>query len=130
MNDNEQVFCEKQASIFSEAGKRFSCGSAYFAFIFMNSHSAEKLDNKHDLYNNDSLNMILDELEKRYPGLKSKKGTIYPSKQIYKRFKFVDMLSIYNAYHTFDPEYCIERINEFLTAKKESDYQIYRKIIL
>ena len=53
-----------------------------------------------------------------------------PSKTIYKECGFNMMLSLYETYHTFDNEYCVERLEELVQKNQKSDYEIYRSIRL
>ena len=119
----------------------------------MHSEITKELDNTDDPYNYYSPNCVLDALESAYPSLKSYQGDKYPthlirwigyiyrawsiikkidSSEIYKLFKAERMYSLYDSFHTFGIDYCVDRlqgmINEIIGQQK-SDYEIFKEIM-
>lgn len=154
MNVLEQKMCELQADIFEYSLRRFHCSSPFFVARFMNSKYAKDLDNIDDPYNYFSPNCILDGLEKDYPSLKTYQGNKYvpqvirwigyvyrswsiikkrDSSDIYKVFKAEKLYSLYDSFHTFGIEYCIDRLEELVSEEKgqqKSDYEIFKEVMM
>lgn len=152
MNKHEQRMCELQADLFELSSLYFSCGSAFFIARFMQSPPAKELDNFDDPYNFTSPNNILSYMKEKYPTLNNKRGKQYPisilrwmgyayrawgiitrksSYRLYKNMKVEKLLSLYDSFHTFSIEYCVERLDEIAFEKKKEldDYEIYKRII-
>ena len=150
MNEIEIKLCERQADYFEES-INLSCSSSLFISTFMNSSFARDLDRTDDYYNYLSLHSLFRSMSNKYPKL-SKNGMKYPvfvlrwigytyrafsiitkkfSSEIYKELKADKMLEYYDVFHTFSPEYCVERLLEIINQNKESvdDYEIYKKAI-
>ena len=154
MNAHEERMCELQAEVFESSLCRFPCGSAKFVERFMRSGVAKFLDDTRNEYNYLFVEEIFSRLEKDYPSLSSEKGKkipsqvmrwigyIYrcycirkkrPSLWLYKRIKVEKMLSLYDSFHTFDPDDCVDRIEEIIVANSPnqlSDYEVYKAIRL
>ena len=154
MNDHEERMCELQAEAFESSESRFPCGSAKFAEHFMRSEVAKLLDDTQNEYNYLSVEEIFLNLERSYPSLSCKKGKkipspvmrwigyVYrcycirkkkPSSWLYKEIKVEKMLSLYDSFHTFDPDYCVDRIEEIILVnhpRLQSDYEVYKAIRL
>lgn len=153
MNIIEQRLCELQADIFESSFRRFNCSSSFFIARFMNSKYAKELDNVDDPYNYYSPNCVLDGLESSYPSIKEYQGEKYPlnvlrwigyiyrawsiiknrsSSEIYKYIKAEKMYSLYDSFHTFGIDYCVDRlqgmVNEIIGQQK-SDYEIFKEIM-
>lgn len=133
--------CEIQANIFTNAGCDFSCGSSLFVFRFMNSKLAKEMDDPHFM-SGFSLSSYKDALLEQYPFLNVKKGkkinskimhwigyiyraTSYAleisSKELITKMKFDQLTKLYNVYHTYGVDYCVEKLNEHfkLSSSKE-----------
>ncbi len=41
-----------------------------------------------------------------------------PSSYVYKKMKFEELLPLYDSFHTFAPEYCVERLIEIAQEKE------------
>ncbi|MBQ7243331.1 MAG: hypothetical protein IJS52_03915 [Bacilli bacterium] len=154
MNVHEERMCELQAEVFERSATCFPCTSSLFASRFMRSKTAKKLDDSKDAYNYCSSDEALFELAQDYPSLKESKGEKLPvfilrwmgyiyrafsilksasSLEIYKRLKPEKLCGLYESFHTFDPDYCVERLAEILGWGGHgglSDYQIYRQVRL
>lgn len=151
MNEYEQMMCELQAEFFELSVERFKCGSAFFISRYMNSEIAKKLDKTNDPYNYISPNTLITTMATLYRSLNDSEGEKYPKKvmhwigyiyraytlmskntssNIYKAIKAEKMLSLYETYHTFSPEYCVERLKELVNenAIVLDDYEIYKQI--
>lgn len=147
--------CELQADLFALSSSRFSCGSSFFISRFMYSDLAKDLDNIDDPYNYISPNNMIDIMRKKYPSLNEKGGNKYPeqvlrwighiyrayciikkqySYKIYKLLKADKLLSLYDSFHTFSIDYCIERLDEIIQEEKpsndENDYLIFKSIMM
>ena len=154
MNVLEQKMCELQAGIFEFSLRRFNCSSPFFIARFMNSKFAKDLDNIDDPYNYFSPNYILEGLESAYPSLKTYQGDKYSpqvirwigyiyrswsiikrrtSSDIYKVFKVEKLFSLYDSFHTFGVEYCVDRLEELVLEEKgqqKTDYEIFKEVML
>lgn len=152
MTISEQRLCEYQAELFERSKETCPCGSAYFVFRFMKSSLAKELDRFEEGGQYPSLEDALSELETSYPSLKAKKGTSYPrpvlrwmgyiyralalrfrpdSGYLYERLEAERMLSLYDSFHTFDPDYCIDRLIELIQEEKPGEqdaYQVFYQI--
>ena len=151
LTDEMVKICEIQASIFSNSLDDFTCGSSLFVFRFMNSKLAKLMDDPHylSLFTPASYkSMIL----KEYPGLNKKYGYkikeptmhwigyIYralslclgiSSKKIFKQVRFADLVFLYNVYHTYGIEYCVNRIADEYNLKSvdvDRNKELARKI--
>ena len=154
MNAHEERMCELQAEVFESSLSRFPCGSAKFAELFMRSEVAKLLDDAQNEYNYLSEEEIFLRLEECYPSLSSKRGRKIPSpvmrwigyiyrcycirknrssSWLYKKIKIEKMLSLYDSFHTFDPDDCVDRLEEIIMANrpnKQTDYEIFKAIRL
>ena len=154
MNEHEQRMCELQACIFEYSINRFSCSSSFFIARFMNGINAKELDDKNNYHNYYSPNYVLDTLDFLYPSLNQKHGEKYlpeiirwigyiyrawsiiknrSSYDLYKLIKAEKLLSLYDSFHTFGVEYCIERLEEMVeenASQQKSDYEIFKEIML
>ena len=152
MNAHEQRMCEMQGEFFALSTKRFSCGSALFISRFMYSELAEELDQVDDPYNFISPNNLISTMASRYPGLSNEQGTLMTEKVmhwmgyiyrawsiikhkesswIYKRMKAERMAALYDTFHTFSPEYCVDRLEQIVNENSSpvlSDYEVYKQI--
>ncbi len=152
MTIHEQRMCEEQGEFFALSFERLSCSSSYFVARFMNSDFAKSLDNIDDPYNFISPNTLITSMIEKYPSVIEQIGTKTPkavlkwigyiyraysiikktsSSNIYKDLKFEKMLSLYDSFHTFDPEYCVDRLEEIIKQTKptpRSDYEIFKEI--
>ena len=150
MNAHEERMCELQADIFESSRDRFPCGSTFFVTRYMRSPIAKKLDRTEDEYNYISLEEAMSLLEDAYPSLKKESdkklpgqvlrwmGYIYrcygirkriSSLRLYKVLKAEKLLSLYEAFHTLDPDECVDRIEEAIKENaplKQSDYEVFR----
>ena len=154
MNEHEQRMCELQACVFEHSIERFSCSSSFFIARFMNGANAKELDDIDNQYNYYSPNYILDALDSMYPSLNQKEGEKYSpsilrwigyiyrawsiiskrsSYDIYKYLKAEKLLSLYDSFHTFSAEYCVDRLEEIVNENKsqtKSDYEIFKEVML
>lgn len=154
MNEHEQRMCELQACVFEYSIDRFLCSSSFFIARFMNGMNAKELDDIDNSYNYYSPNYILDSLKRLYPSLNQKSGNKYPravlrwmgyiyrawsiikkrtSYEIYKLIKAERLLSLYDTFHTFSAEYCVERLEEIInetSLQSKSDYEIFKEVML
>ena len=151
MNEHEQMMCELQADAFELSIEKFKCGSALFISRYMNSEIAKKLDKTNDPYNYLSPNTLITTMATLYRSLNDSEGEKYPKKvmhwigyiyraytlmskntssNIYKIIKAEKLLSLYETYHTFSPEYCVERLKELVNENTIvlDDYEIYKQI--
>lgn len=152
MDEHEQRKCELQSTLFEESLKTFSCSSSFFIAKFMNSEIAKRMDDINNPYNYYSLQLIIDFMKDRYPSLNKKIGHKYPpnvikwigyiyrawsiiakktSYKIYKIMKSDNLLLLYDSYHTFSPEYCVEQLEELVSEgkkKSKSDYLLFKTI--
>lgn len=152
MTIHEQRMCEEQAIFFELSLKCFSCSSSYFVARFMNSDIASELDNIDDPYNFISPNNLITAMANKYPSLNEQEGIkasekaikwigyIYrayaiikktSSSKTYKDLKFEKMVSLYDSFHTFDPDYCVDRLEEIIKQAKpvvKTDYEIFKEI--
>ena len=120
----------------------------------MRSSLAKRLDNPKDPYNLVSMEEGLSMLDEEYPILNQKQGVkIRPeilhwmgyitrayvclrprgSGYLYKYLKAKDFIHLYDAYHTFDPDDCVGRLDELIEERqgpKLSDYEIFRRVRL
>lgn len=157
MTIHEQLMCELQADVFEQSTNRFKCGSSFFVSKFMYSELAKELDDIDNPYNYSSAESILNALEKEYPSLNkegdkkySKEslrwlGYIYRawsiikhkhSSYLYKYTKAEQMFALYDSFHTFGVEYCVDKLEELANEIRpqpltdEEMYQLYKKIKL
>jgi len=154
MNAHEQRLCEVQAEFFALSVGRFSCGSALFVSRFMYSDLAKQLDRIGDPYNFISPNTLLAGMEAAYPSLRNGHGQPIPenvmkwmgyiyrawalikqkdSSYIYKAIRAERMVSLYDSFHTFSPEYCVDRLEEIAREHEgpvSNDYEVFRQIRL
>ena len=151
MNGHEQMMCELQAEAFELSVAIFKCGSALFISRYMNSDIAKKLDKTNDPYNYSSPNTLITTMATLYRSLNERDGEKYPKKvmhwigyiyraytlitkntssNIYKIIKAEKMLSLYETYHTFSPEYSVDRLKELTKESiiKLDDYEVYKQI--
>ena len=151
MNEHEQMMCELQADAFELSIEKFKCGSALFISRYMNSEIAKKLDKTNDPYNYLSPNALITTMATLYRSLNDSEGEKYPKKvmhwigyiyraytlmtkntssNIYKVIKAEKMLGLYETYHTFSPEYCVERLKELINENTIAldDYEVYKQI--
>ena len=153
MNTHEQRLCELQADIFESSAEVFKCSSPYFVARFMKSAIVNKLDNTSDSYNYMSITSMLFMLRLEYPSLCKKEGLHYPpqvlrwigyiyraysilkkrgSHKIYKQLKVEKLLTLYEAFHTFSVEYCVDQLEILINEKNEtpkSDYEIFKLVM-
>ncbi len=154
MDISTQIMCELQSEVFAESISRYGASSLYFIMRYMNSEVTKNMDNKNDYYNYYSKAYIFSELEKEYPSLLTKKegnkiplpvmkwiGYIYrawsylqdkDSSRLYKFLKAERLVSLYNTYHTFGIDYCIERLEELVEQDRPqmSDFERFKEIKL
>ena len=152
MNVHEQRMCEMQAEFFELSIDRFSCSSSLFVSRFMNSDIAKDLDAIDDPYNFISPNNLISMMGYIYPSLQAKDGEKLPKKVlrwigyayraysiikkressvIYKSLKTQQMVSLYDSFHTFSIEYCVDRLEEIINQNNEtilSDYEVFKRI--
>ena len=153
MNKDFSFMCEMQAEFFSLANERFKCSSSFLIAKFMNSEIAKDLDNIDDAYNFVSPNNLVYKMSYEYPSLKKEGKNKYPNQVIYwigyayrawcllskrnsyKIYKIIgadEMVSLYNAFHTFSIEYCVERFEEIAIERNgapKTDYQIFKEVM-
>lgn len=154
MNEHEQMMCELQGEFFELSVERLKCGSAIFAMRFMHSEIAKDLDNIDDPYNFVSPNNLISIMKRDFPKLESQVGQKYPphvmkwigyiyrawniikrerSARIYELIKIEKMAALYDTFHTFDPSYCVERLEEIANEQRQnpkSDYEIFKEIMM
>ena len=154
MNYSEQMMCERQADLFELSQTMFSCGSSFFIARYLYSDVAKDLDNVDDYYNYISPNNIVSILSRLYPSLNIERGQKYPvsvlrwmgyiyrayniikklsSHKIYKYIKAEQMLSLYDSFHTFSAEYCVDRLEEIIKVnmtEEKDDYKIFKQVVL
>ena len=152
MDEHQQRMCETQGELFELAAETLPCSSAYFISRFMYSEEAKDMDLIESLYNHLSPMQRMDGMLKAYGSLTKKKGEVYPrsvlhwmgyiyrawsiltrktSSEIYKKMKAKRLYGFYDVYHTFAPEYAVERLEEILTQEegpRPSDYEVYKAI--
>ena len=152
MNAHEQRMCEMQGEFFALSAKRFSCSSSLFISRFMYSELAKELDQVDNPYNFISPNNLISAMARLYPSLNKQQGThttekvmhwigyIYrawslikhkESSWIYKRMSAERMLTLYDAFHTFSIEYCVDQLEQIANENNNlvlSDYEVYKKI--
>ena len=152
MNSHEQMMCEMQADFFALSIDAFICSSPFFIARFMNSELAKNLDNIDDPYNYISPHNSIKIMTDAFPSLNFKEGDKYPSEvmrwigyvyrawsiikkkssaSIYKELKSSDLLPLYDSFHTFSVEYCVDRLEELVNERKGhqmSDYDIYKAV--
>ena len=152
MNAHEQRMCEMQGEFFALSTKRFSCSSALFISRFMYSELAKELDQVDDPYNFNSPNHLISTMATLYPSLNKEQGahmneivmrwlgytyrawSIIKHKEsswIYKNMKAERMLTLYDAFHTFSPEYCVDQLEQIASENNStrlSDYEVYKRI--
>lgn len=149
MNIHEQRMCEMQEELFSLSVDRYNCGSPFFIFKFMMSELAKELDDIDDPFNYISPNNAITILEKLYPSLLNTTAKKYPKKvigwmgyiyrawciiknkkssDIYRVMKADRMLSLYDVYHTFSPEYCVDTLEELIKEDEEpiDSYELFK----
>lgn len=153
MNYHEQMMCEMQADFFELSQTAFSCSSSFFIARYMYSDVAKDLDKVDDYYNYISPNNLVSILSRLYPSLNNEHGQKYPIKvlrwigyiyrafsiikkidscRIYKSIKAEKMLSLYDSFHTFSVEYCINRLEEIINEKvnEQDDYEIFKQVVM
>lgn len=153
MNEIELNSCENQGTFFELSVSSFKAGSALFISTYMYSIFAKELDNLDDGYNFISPHNLINLMKDEYIVLSKKKGNKYPkevmrwigyiyrayvilkhrnSSFIYKEINAEKMLELYESYHTFDVNYCVDRLEELISEKKPvlSDYEVFKRIRL
>ena len=153
MNIHEQKMCELQGEAFAVSANRLNCGSVFFIARFMNCELAKNLDEIDDPYNFVSPYNIINYMKDTYPSLNDNTGIKYPenvlkwmgsvyrawsiikktkSWKIYKVMKANTLFSLYDSFHTFSLEYCVDRLVEIIEQKSEqiNAYQLYKEIRL
>ena len=152
MNAHEQRMCEMQAEFFELSTEIFSCSSYLFISRFMNNDIAKSLDRIDDPYNFVVPNSLISSMSVKYQSLnkgigeKIQKrvmkwiGYVYrawsiikkkESSMIYKNMKAQKMVALYDAFHTFSIEYCVDRLEEIVNQDNEptlSDYEVFKRI--
>lgn len=152
MNVHEQRMCEMQAEFFELSLERFNCSSYLFISRFMYSDLAKELDKIDDPYNFVSPNNLIAQMAFYFPSLKKEYGDKIPPKvikwigyiyrawniikrrdssSIYKVMKAQQMIALYDSFHTFSPEYCVDRLEEIVDEYNHtflSDYEVLKKI--
>ena len=152
MNVHEQRMCEMQSDFFELSLERFSCSSYLFISRFMNSELAKELDEIDDPYNLISPNNLITLMRINYPSLNEQEGDKIPKKvirwigyiyrawsvikkkessYIYKMMKAQQMVSLYDSFHTFSVEYCVDRLEEITNQNNRvalSDYEVLKSI--
>lgn len=142
----EDKLCERQALIFEESHEEFS--SPIFIRLFMLSRFAKEFDDlDYDpfLEAKDYVRLLSGE----FPKMKEKKGVRYSkgelhwigyiyralsfhrkssSKAIYGEISPSRLRELYNAYHTFDVDYALERIDELTLPSSNSDLAILKEV--
>ena len=153
MTGFELRMCELQADIFEKALSEFDCSSPFFIAKFMNSKKAEELDDENSLYNYCTPVAAIEELEEAYPSLKVYGNAKYPvpvirwigyiyrawsiithksSSKLYKQMKAERLLGLYEVFHTFGVDYCIDRLEELVNdaIPKKDYYEIFKEVML
>lgn len=153
INAHEQRMCELQGEAFAISAERFNCGSIFFIARFMNCELAKNLDDIDDPYNFVSPYNIISYMKETYPSLDEMSGIKLPSDvlkwigsvyrawsiikktkswKIYKVMKANTLVSLYDSFHTFSLDYCVDRLAEIVEEKKEQTniYQLYKEIRL
>lgn len=153
MTDFEYRMCELQADIFEKSLEKFDCSSPFFIAKYMNSKKAEDLDDTNDNYNYCSVNSALRTLEEAYPSLKEDGNIKYPasvirwigyiyrawsiithksSSKLYKQMKAERLLGLYDVFHTFGIDYCVDRLEELVNdaMPKKDYYEIFKEVML
>ena len=154
MTEYEQIMCEMQADFFELSVERLNCSSRFFISRFMKSDIVKQLDDVDDPYNFVSPNNLITSMIMDYPSINNQIGEKYPPKvmrwigytyrawslikkkksnRIYELMKAEEMASLYNSFHTFSVEYCIDRLEDIVSEKKSlhrSDYEIFKAIML
>ena len=152
MNIHEQRMCEMQGEFFELSVERFKCSSFLFVSRFMNSDIAKRLDEIDDPYNFISPNNLISLMSINFPSMNAEIGNKIPAKVmkwigyiyrawsiikrkessiIYKSIKTEQLFSLYDSFHTFSPEYCVDRLEEMIKENSENnltDYEIFRQI--
>ena len=152
MNAHEQRMCEMQAEFFELSLERFPCSSYLFISRFMNSNLAKELDQIDDPYNFISPNNLISLMATDFMSLRSEQGERLPKKvmkwigyiyrawniikqkessMIYKVMKAQQMVALYDSFHTFSPEYCVDRLEEIVNENNSSplsDYDVFKQI--
>lgn len=152
MNNHEQRMCEMQGEFFELSVERFKCSSYKFISRFMNSDIAKRLDETDDPYNFISPNNLIASMKNNYPSLNEENGEklsakvirwvgyIYraysiikkrDSSSIYKSIKAQQMVALYDSFHTFSPEYCVDRLEDIVNENNQTilnDYEVFRQI--
>lgn len=153
MTAHEQRLCEMQAEFFALSVERIPCSSALFVSRFMSSDLAKELDQIDDPYNFISPNNLIAAMVAAYPGLQKPgqqisgkvmkwMGYIYrawtlikrkESSTVYKAMKVEQMVGLYDSFHTFSPEYCVDQLEQIVREKQGpslSDYEVFKRIRL
>lgn len=152
MTIHEQRMCEMQGEFFELSVDRFACSSYLFISRFMNSEIAKSLDKTEDPYNFASPNNLISLMGSEYPSLKHETGEKIPKKvmkwigyiyraycilkkressEIYKVLKANKMMALYDSFHTFSPEYCVDKLEEIIKENSGpvlSDYEVLKRI--
>ena len=152
MTEHEQRMCELQGEVFEISESVFRCGSSYFISKYMKSAIAKKLDAINDQYNYFGTTSVIYALTMQYQSLNKREGEHYPSQvlkwigyiyrayciitkqysyKVYKDLKSEQLLSLYDSFHTFSPEYCVSQLEKIIKEKKEakSDYEIFKSLM-
>ncbi len=157
MTTHEQLMCELQADVFEKSLNIFNCSSSFFISKFMYSDIAKQLDDIDNPYNYLSLESILLSLERQYPSLNKSGEEKYTSQvlrwlgyiyrawailkhhktsYIYKYMKADKMVGLYDSFHTFGVEYCVDRLEELLLENNphflndDEVYSLFKKMRL
>jgi hypothetical protein len=151
----EQRLCEKQGELF-EKSSDLPCSSALFIRRYMDGSTARDQDLAAMYFDasKESASSLFESLVERYPDLTKRQGLHYPScvlhwmgyiyrawavlahkssSTIYESMKAEDLLPLYDSFHTFDPKYCVKRLQEIVEEKEGpalSDYEVYKTIKL
>lgn len=152
MNEHEQKMCEMQGEFFELSKSSFLCSSPFFVAKFMYSELAKKLDNIEDPYNFIGPSNMIFVMKGLFPSLNIEGYNKYPSRVlhwmgyiyrayclikkktsswIYKELKAEELFVLYDSFHTFSPEYCVERLEELINERKPApltDYEIFKQI--
>lgn len=152
MTTHEQMTCEIQADLFELSTEKFSCSSPFFISRYMQSDIVKELDNVDDPYNFLSPHNLIVLMNSNYPSLKKKKGLKYPkpvirwigymyrayalikkeqSKKIYESLPAEKMLTLYETFHTFSTEYCVEQLEGIISQNKKTvdEYALFKKVM-
>jgi len=140
LSDDMIQVCEIQGDIFKNAQRDFKCGGKIFIYHFMYSRLAKKLDNPRYMLSYDPSNHK-EQLLEEYPSLNNPGGEIVDeyimhwigyiyratsyikeisSKLLFKYMNPDELIKMYNVYHTFGIDYCVERLSEHFELDKKN----------